>query len=256
MQFRLKRLADLWYTEGDAPSVELTASDYLLTDHANGEAIDGELVRFLTVDRQQDHFWAVCRAWRSDGSSRLMWAGKVLTVETLRDLQQTLRVKDKLVFMDASFETSAVYAECAAHDWSALHGSGQPGFTHVGKRQNVKRFFSPAKFATAGSGGKARYFFWSNEGIKDELSRLRNVGAPFWEYPRDIGPFYLKQLNSEVKRDVVNKATKQITRRYVKTRRDNHIWDCEAMQVCAAMMTGVLREPGHDIAEAPEETPE
>jgi hypothetical protein len=99
--------------------------------------------------------------------------------------------------------------------------------------------------AQAPNGGNARYIYWSNEGVKDELVRLRAAGAPHWEFPQDVSDNgaegYLNQINSEVKRDTVDKTTKQVKMRYVKVRTHNHLWDCEAMQVAAAMMVGLLK---------------
>jgi hypothetical protein len=67
------------------------------------------------------------------------------------------------------------------------------------------------------------------------------MGSPIWDYPKDVSSDYLKQINSEVKREVVDKATKMITRRYVKIHRDNHYWDCEAEVTAAALMLGLLK---------------
>jgi hypothetical protein len=47
-----------------------TASGYTMGEFEDGHPIDGEVMRFLSVDRQRDHFWCVLRAWRADGSSR------------------------------------------------------------------------------------------------------------------------------------------------------------------------------------------
>ena len=87
-----------------------------------------------------------------------------------------------------------------------------------------------------------RYIFWSNESIKDRLAQLRAKGSPIWEYPKDVPHEYLKQINSEIKREMVDKTTKQITHRYVKLHRDNHMWDTEAMTTAAALMVGLLKE--------------
>ena len=244
-QFLQKRLAQVWREVSEAPAISLTASEYSRGDYSDGQPIDNEAARFLTVDRQRDHFWALCRAWRADGSSRLIWEGKLLTSESIRNLQQRLKVKDKLTFQDAQFFTGFVYDDCVRYGWTALHGSGYDGFTHGDGRQQVRRFFSPAKMAQAPNGGNARYIYWSNEGVKDELVRLRALGAPHWEFPHDVSDAgaegYLSQINSEVKRDTVDKATKQVKMRYVKVRTHNHLWDCEAMQVAAAMMVGLLK---------------
>jgi hypothetical protein len=47
-------------------------------------------------------------------------------------------------------------------------------------------------------------------------------------------------MNSELKRDTVDRTTKQIKKRYVLVKRHNHLWDCEAMQVVAAMYFRIL----------------
>jgi len=102
------------------------------------------------------------------------------------------------------------------------------------------------KEATAPSGKRCRYIFWSNEGVKDELVRLRAAGSPQWEFPADVSAEYLDHLNSEIKKDLVDKVTKAVKQRYVKFKKDNHLWDCEAMQVAAAMMLGVIKGASAD----------
>ncbi len=53
-QFVQKRLAEVWKQENDAPPVELRGADYLKADLIDGQRIEGEVRRFLTIDRQQD----------------------------------------------------------------------------------------------------------------------------------------------------------------------------------------------------------
>jgi hypothetical protein len=62
--------------------------------------------------------------------------------------------------------------------------------------------------------------------------------------PDDAPNEYLRQIDSEQKREVVSSITKQTDYRWVKVRKDNHAWDCEAMQVVAALMLRLL--PGFD----------
>lgn len=241
-QFVQKRLAQSWRAEQETPEINLTAGDYYFADHLDGQAIDNEVKRIMAIDRQRDHFWTTIRAFRIDGSSRLLWAGKVLTVENLRALQNRMRVPNKLTFLDAQYETGQCYNDCVRNDWTALHGSGRDTFTHVHGGKQIQKFYSPVKEAAAPNGGRARYIFWSNDGIKDRLSQLRAQGSPIWEYPKDVPPEYLKQINSEVKREMVDKVTKAITWRYVKIRPDNHMWDTEAMTTAAALMLGLLKD--------------
>lgn len=240
--FIQKRLAEFWKDEEDNPGVILGGAGYALSDYAEGEPWEGELHRFLTVDRQRDHFWAVARAWKPDGSSRLLWAGKILTIESVRELQQRLKVSDWATFQDAQHETGQVYDDAARFNWTCLHGSGEPGFTHHPPGKNpVQKFFSTLKQAQSPSGGRARYVFFSNEGCKDLLAKLRGGKGPEWQIPDDAGLDYHTQINSEIKKDVVQKITKQIARRWVKIgSRPNHLWDAETMQVCAALIKGVI----------------
>jgi hypothetical protein len=242
-QFLQKRGAQMWKPVIDAPEVALVAADYSKADFADGQQIDGEVFRFLTVDTQRDHFWALCRAWRADGSSQLIWEGKVLTIETIVDLGRRLKVRDKMTFIDAQYATGSVYDWAARFKFTALHGSGRDGFTHIGPRGNMKKFFSPMKTASAPSGGTAAYIYWCNEPMKDTLVKLRSRGSPHWEFPSDVSKDYLEHLNSEVKRDVMDKETKRMKMRWVRIgSRQNHLWDCEAMQVAVATMLRVLRD--------------
>jgi phage terminase large subunit GpA-like protein len=236
-----KRLAEFWRLDyGDARTA-LIAADYNKTDYMNGELWEGELHRIMTVDVQRDHFWTSIRIWKADGSSRLIYESKVLTKESLREIQLTHKVHDKLVFIDAQYETGKVYDSCVEYNWTALHGSGKAYFSHKQKRGNmVKKFFSPVQTAQAPSGGRARYIFWSNEKIKDQLSILRAGHGMPWEIPGDVSDAYKLQIDSEVKRDEVNKKTGAVKQIYVKIKKDNHLWDTEAMSVAVAMMLGIL----------------
>jgi len=260
-QFLQKRGAQVWTAEDDRPVVNLLAADYSRADYADGQKIENEVTRFLTVDVQQDHFWALVRAWTTSGTSKLVWFGKVLTYEGLVDLQKRLGVRDNLVFCDSGYESGTVYEYCSRvsrydssgwlwnSGWTALKGSKQERFAHVppnGKK--VDRFFSPPVKILAASGKHCRLINWSNLIAKDKLTHLRAAGPDVWAFPSDVGPEYMKQIVSEVKRDVVDKATKAITQRYVPLYRDNHAWDCEAMQVVAASITHILRGLANDEA--------
>ena len=244
-----KRLAEFWVDEEDEPGVVLGGAGYRFADYANGEAWEGEVHRFLTIDRQRDHRWAACRAWKSDGSSRLLWFGKILTTEGCRELQQRMKVADWATFEDAQYETGEVYDECARYGWTALHGSGDSGFTHnpPGKKP-VRKIYSTLKQAQAPGGGRARYVFFANEGGKDILAKHRGGHSATWEIPDDAGVDDHTHINSEIKKDVVQKVTKQIIRRWCRIgSRPNHGWDCEVMQIVAALIKGVIAAP---VAEA------
>jgi hypothetical protein len=239
-QFLQKRLAEVWKEEINQAPVDLRGANYNKADYTEGQKIEDEVWRFLTIDRQQDHWWALCRAWRADGTSRLIWEGMVLTLETIRHLQETLGVRDVCVFQDSGYSAGTVYDECGANNWNAMKGSGMGGFWVGGAKRRYQRPFSEPGVVRGPKGHVCKLIVWSNEVIKDELVKLRAKGAPTWEHPKDVSQDWLAHMTSEIKRDTIDSKTKQVKQRYVQVKGENHLWDCEAMQVVAAAHFGVL----------------
>lgn len=246
--FYMQRLALPWRDEQlTVGAVEVRTSGYTLAEYVGHEAepIANEAKRFMTVDRQRDHFWAVVRAWGRDGVSRLLWRGRLLTSEQVEDVRKRFAVEPQLCFEDAQFSTAQVYEDCIRFGWTALHGSGDDGFPHLLKNgRKVQRFYSPIK-QTQVPGGYARYMFWASDPVKDVLAALVSGKSHAWETPADAGEDYLRQLRGEVKRERVSKATGRSEWRWHKVG-PNHIWDCEAMQVAVALALQILPSPVDD----------
>ena len=245
-QFIQKRLAESWEEDLTDNRQALVGDGYRLAEFSQGQLVENETYRFITVDVQRDHFWVVCRAWRSDGSSRLLFFGRMETYDQIEELRRRMKVSPKMTFVDAQYNTDQVYCATSSNDWTALHGSGQASFAY--KKQNgdiIHRAFSKFSEASATNGRKARYAFWASDRIKDILHAHRTGQAQSWEIPDDAPEEYLKQIDSEAKREIVNGKTKQVEYRWVKVRRDNHGWDVEAMQIVAALMLKII--PGFDV---------
>ena len=247
-QFMQKRLAKFWRIEDSTPMATLLGSKYSIRDYANGEQIENEIHRAITCDRQKGHLWAVCRAWRQDGSSMLLWEGLLQKASELRELQLRMKVRDKMVFMDEGYERGEVYNECSQFGWFSLKGSGEPSFPHTvqdpkGGIKTIRKLYSKRKFGVNSHGKEVSYFVWSNEGVKDELAKLRGLGPPVWEFPEDVSGVYLYQMTSEIKMEIVDPKTQTLRVGWKKVKYDNHLWDCEAMQVAVAMMLGIAYEP-------------
>jgi hypothetical protein len=253
--FYMQRLALSWREESlDSAKVEaMPLSAYTLAEVAQSAPvarIENEAARFLTVDRQRDHFFAVVRAWRTDGTSRLLWRGKLLTPDQIEDVRARFYVEAQLVFQDAQYSTAHVYEDCVRYGWTALHGSGDDGFTktlRTGKK--VTRYYSGIR-ETQVPGGVARYMFWASDPVKDMLSALSTAHSYQWEVPADVGEDYVRQMRGEVKRERVNKTTGRSEWRWTKVG-PNHFWDCEAMQVAAALALQILPSPDREDTETP-----
>ena len=252
--FYQKRLALPWGDLEEDFTLDISPSGYRMGDEWESEAAVGAKgailppphenknrvrLRFLTVDVQMDHFYAVVRSWACDASSRLVYCAKLQTWEDVEILQNRFGVFPQLVFVDAGYSTFEVYRNCAKHKWTALMGDGRRDFPHRVNGKIAQRFYSTARHPLV-SDRKCRMHYWSNLGIKDTLARLRSNRNPdegsTWEVPSDVPEEYLKMLDSEQR---VKKGNSWEWRQIGK--RPNHYWDCEAMQVCAAYMMKLFK---------------
>lgn len=266
--FYMQRLALPWRDlQEDLGRVEvITLSDYTLAGIDPTTKVENEAKRFMTIDRQRDHFWAVVRAWRSDGTSRLLWRGRISTIEQAEQVRERFGIEPQLCGEDAQYSTDQVYADCVKYGYTALHGSGDDSFNHIFGKQKVARYYSPLKW-TQVPGGQARYMFWASDPVKDVLAAHRS--APGWELPSDIGDQYLhqlgvpqvqsdgtrKQTGGEVKREKINKGTGRSEWRWAKVGA-NHYLDCEAMQCALALALGIIAQPiPVDAEQTKQETP-
>ena len=252
--FYQKRLALPWGDLEEDFTLDISPSGYRMGEDWESEAAVGAKgailppphenknrvrLRFLTVDVQMDHFYAVVRSWACDASSRLVYCAKLQTWEDVKILQNRFGVFPQLVFVDAGYSTFEVYRNCAKHNWTALMGDGRRDFPHRVNGKITQRFYSTARHPLV-SDRKCRMHYWSNLGIKDTLARLRSNQNPdegsTWEVPSDVPEEYLKMLDSEQR---VKKGNSWEWRQIGK--RPNHYWDCEAMQVCAAYMMKLFK---------------
>jgi hypothetical protein len=259
--FYQKRLALPWRDFVDDFRLEIEPSGYRLGESweqeaaldAKGRILEAPFdpeeaaapLRILTVDCQMDHLFAVARSWAADGSSRLLWHERLLTWDDVDELQERFGIHSNLVFVDAGHATYDVYRECAKRGWTALMGDRRPTFVHrLRDGRKVHRFYSPRRKVVLNRTQGCSVFYWSNLNIKDMLARLRRnqnpENGPTWEIPEDASEDYLKQLESERR---VKKGGKWLWLQIGD--RPNHYLDCEAMQVCAAVMLKLVgREAG------------
>jgi phage terminase large subunit GpA-like protein len=234
-QFIQKRLAEFWSDEQEDNRVTLSDFGYLLSDYDQAQPIDDEAQRFFTLDRQADHFWGVIRAWRADGSSRLLWFGKIDTWERCKVIQETYKVENRKTQIDCGYQKDEVYKRCAQYDWLALRGDARDSYPHPTKSgKPVYKSYSRYQNVTSSDGKKTMVCYWSNLHHKDILFQLRNQKGVAWEIPDDAGREYLRQIDAEVRRGEGKTAV------WKKRHNDNHATDCEAMQIVLASMFGLI----------------
>jgi len=206
--------------------------------------------RFATVDVQRDLFYLVVRAWSKDGRSRLVHWSKPLTWESIEELRVQHEVKPHLLFIDSAYNTQKVYAACKRFGWTCMRGSKLRDFAHKMKGdENVRRAYSPRVYVDPAVGTKSQgrvrpvsLFHWSNPTVKDVLCNLRDGKGASWTALPDSGQEYELQMFSERRKERHDKAGQVVYEWHRVGKRANHIWDCEGMQVAAAMMAKCLAE--------------
>jgi hypothetical protein len=94
IEFKTKREARPWIVEKRVVNLFVQKSDYSTAQFANGEQIDAEQIRFMAIDRQQDHWWVEIGAFASATGPvyRQLYFGRIETRDQLRQLQQRYKV--------------------------------------------------------------------------------------------------------------------------------------------------------------------
>ena len=228
----------------ESDPVTLFKGDYKKSDYELGQLLEGEKCRGMFIDRQLGHFWAVIRAFRKDGSSLLLWEGKIDDTRKIEEYRDRYKVIPRCTFMDSRFQPQVVCALCARMGYTAMLGSAESHWRHPSKVAGQKgplRPYSPLDPVYVGNTSCFRITF-SNLGVKDVLANLRAGKGAAWEIPADTSANYDKQIDSEVKRITVSKVTKEKSERWMPRSAGypNHLWDCEVMGTAFALSQKLL----------------
>lgn len=248
-----------WEEEHLSVTISGTGGGYTLAEYANGEKLDGEKYRTLMADRQQGmagdspHRWCEVRAWRSDGTSRQVFYGRVETKEAMRELQTQFGVPDRCVWCDAAFERHLVFDECAEYGWIAVFGSDQSSWTHLmpampgfSEPRKLRLPYSPWQRTSAG-GKTVLFIHISEDYCADLLANLVAGRGISYEHPTDVLPAYLEQMRSEHKIE----KNGRYTWAKIKSGKPNHAWDCAKYGIAFALLMKLLAMPKKAAEEKP-----
>jgi hypothetical protein len=237
---------------------------------------------FMAIDKQMGHYWALIEAWSMNGQRCVVFADMVNTLEELRAKQLEFNVPDECTFMDTSYNRVESYGECARHGheaplrgrkhwfcWWALEGTDAKYFdkftrvqeangTRVVKTQLPYQdppgigdplfgtHLDDARRALL-AGKKCPVVKWSNPTIKDITlnyrRRLEKSQDAF--IAPGVSQHFNRQIYSEEKRLIERNGSREW--KWVKVKKDNHLWDCWNMSTVAACMAGCVNV--HAVAE-------
>lgn len=247
--FVQKRLAEFWKPGKHVEETDLMPGGYLIADYAEGQLIDNEARRFLTVDVQQNSVWFVIRAWTSTGDSKQLLCGQLHTFEEIEEKRRQYKVQACNVLVDAQYRTDYVYQQCGKFGWTAFHGTAQESYPISTPSGLVRMPYSSPQRGQSGSGQKAYFINFCSNPIKDVLAEIRAGRLGSWTQPDDTIPDFKKHLEAEVKRSVQSGRDNKEVKLWVRLgKRDNHLLDCEMAQVGMAMVRGYVQLPEHQPA--------
>ena len=254
-----KRRAMAW---DESPSDSENDHDFnrIKGEYLKGDIFDGELTRFLTIDNQAGkasrgegaHRWFTCRAW-GQGESRLIDEGRITTWEELEEKRIALGVEPARTLVDIAFDTIAVQEVCVRYGWTGLWGdnTNKESFPHH-EDANGQRVIRKYPFSTVnighvgiGKGGinrQARYFFWCQQPIKSMYHRMRSGLSSYrMTCAKDISDAYKKQTSVEFKRQIIGKSGEKKWMWTVGKGKENHLLDCDQMNLVAALLDSRIR---------------
>jgi hypothetical protein len=248
-EFIQKRLAEPWDEEKYHihETIDIKTSEYRISEL--DAAIKWGDFRFFTIDVQAREYWGIIRDWKKTGESRLVWAGQIATEGEIEQLEIKYAINNHDVFIDSGFDTNRIYLMCLKHGWVPLKGDERERFFHSRKgKKPLAKIFSEKVLIDTGIGsvkqgdprGFIYLFHWSNPSCKDILQRLITGQGAHWEVPSDIFPEYHKHLSAEVKKEIKDKVTGRLKYVWSRIRRENHLFDCEAMQIVPASMERII----------------
>jgi DNA-directed RNA polymerase subunit RPC12/RpoP len=251
-------LAEVWDSSRMFDEREMKLETYTSQDIAK------DSVAILTIDVQQNSYWAVCRRWagpskdRPDGESWLLFADQVQTEDELAELQKEYGVNGENVLLDLAHKPNQTGRLIIEHDWRGIWGSDTKSFWHPQPNgTRVERIFSTVFLRDPALGTKwesrtplrVRYVKFSVSGALDVLSTLRYADPPIWHINVNVNPAYARQLNSRQKMIVQNKRTGRMEPIWKNVHNEDHLGDCENFQIIRAIQLGLIRLPGETAEE-------
>lgn len=230
---------ELYRTKGQAP--EWQAVKECTQDYELGDVPSGAALIFCTVDVQKDRLVCTVRGWGPEFESWLIhreelwgdtdqpevWA----RLDGFVDRQHGGR-PIQAVAVDSGYRTDKVYEWCHRHSGRAYATKGRDapsklyGSSAVEVNRGGKRLRTGLKLWTLDAG----YFkAW----VHDRVGWPQDQPGA-WHLPRDIDEDYCKQIVAEQRMRLPSGRAQ-----WVRTSKDNHYLDCEAMQVFLAHVEGV-----------------
>ena len=268
LEFGNYRPLEAFYTESLGlpwnDELKYTRTDgYLMereVDYDPAKPWDREVRRFMMVDVQAKggrHFYYIIRAFAKGGDSRLLHFGIAWSIEELRAIQETWKVKGVDVGIDSGAFTSEVYGYIMEggttprgdYAWKAMKGDRaayymSPANTRVPwTRTQVDPYVGTPR---QGSAIPITQILYSKSSLLDALETFMRGGKLVkWEIPKNADGLheYKLQVTAYERQTKTAKGTGVVSYDWIQKRADDHYGSCERECLAAAFASGLLDEP-------------
>lgn len=241
--FRYEVEAAKWYGEKETIEVNsieqrkaaYRAGQHLSTIPAYSHIAIKRSMTLMTIDVQKSKLYCLIREWYDGGDSALVEWAELTTWKDVAMLAAKHSVARSFIDTGYTERRNEVLEQCLFGD---LRG-GVPMFGRDGLKEAYK-VDKRDPFEGTGKQGRSKLpmVTFNPDQIKHILAGLTaGTDSHVWMLPTDIDAEYIMQVTSE----------ERIDGAWVKRRRDNHLWDCEVMSLCAAMILGVFRQVAIDL---------
>lgn len=206
-------------------------------------------LRFASIDCQRDGFFALVRAWASDGRSRLVDWAYFHTIDEVDAFIKRHQVIPPFTFIDSGDQQDFAHRTAARFGWNCTRGTSKTAFPWPEKRIDgtvkvrQRPYSKPREIEPAG-GMITRVYYFGNLPFKDLLWRLRRTGVH--SFPLDAGDDYRSQMTAERR----TKTAAGIPIWKGPKGRANHLWDCEVMLMLPALVFGLAGELKTTVGQA------
>lgn len=234
--------------------------DPIRREHYDPGDLPTGITRLANVDVQENHFWAVIRAFeppskeKPNGESWQLYADRIETIEEVVAIMDSFQVERKHVNMDMAHWPNKVAKWIVEYGFRGLWGTDKRYFTHHFENgMRVQMLWSPMEMRDPHLGTafqsdintKAMYLKWANDPIKDILLSLRTAFPPHFHVSATAHKDYQRHMNAEkpVIVQMKNRGPGYYVRKWHQFSKQNHLHDCECGCLVRALYLGLVPMP-------------
>lgn len=208
-------------------------------DYDFDEVWPEEIDRGMAADRQEaggEHYWWLVQSVGQFGKTRIVAYGRCASTHELEGLRVLYNVPLSNAMLDSGWKATEVYRFCLATGWKAFKGDDYEYFLFKDKitgrvvRRVWERTFVDPYLGTRkqGRAKPLKLYRFADNAVKDLVAEEMTGLVGEWTIPKKIGREFMKQVTAERRIESVD-SKNQITRKWVRKVRDNHIFDCLKM---------------------------